>query len=85
MVKVITLGFGNYVINHGHFETRPALFLEHVDKPGEVGADASGSCLARDKVADGAAVITFGNLAGAIALRDELDAAIKLFKPVKGD
>lgn len=77
MVKVIMLGGGNYAINHGHFENRPALFLEHVDKPGVVGADASDAGLDPNAVTAGT-VITFDSLASAEVLRDELDAAIKL-------
>ena len=66
MVKVIALGHGNYVVNHGHFENQPALFMEAVDK------------LDQNAITRGA-VITFGNVESARALRDELTLAINLF------
>jgi hypothetical protein len=78
MVKVIALGRGSYVINHGHFANSPALFIEAVDRPGAVGADASDSGLDPNNITRGA-VITFGNVESARALRDELTAAINLF------
>ena len=79
MHSEIALGAGRYVINHGYYGDRAAVFIEKAPKAGEVGADASESGLRLDQISYDGAVITFENLASIEALEAELAEAKKSY------
>jgi hypothetical protein len=76
-INVIELGAGRFVINHGYFGNKAALFIEPASMPGEIGEGASKSGLRKTECVPGGTVITFENLACADVLRDETEAAYK--------
>lgn len=71
-VNLIELGDGKWIINHGTYGGRKAVFIEPAPAPGEVGADASKSGLRKTEVAEGGTVITLRNNQALGVLVDEL-------------
>lgn len=75
--KMIQLGEGDWIINHGYLGEDAALFIEPSPARGTVGADARDSGLNKTSVAPGGIVIAISNLAAADVLSDELQKTIK--------
>lgn len=76
-VNVIELGSGDYIINHGYYGDKAALFIEPAPQRGPIGGDASMSGLGKRTCADGGTVIAMENLASAAVLAEELDKAAR--------
>jgi hypothetical protein len=74
-INHIKLGIGAFVVNHGTFEGKPAIFIEPVEVAGTVGATATDSGLDQHGVAPGGTVITFENPKCAEVVREEIRAA----------
>lgn len=76
-VKVIRLGDGDWIVNHGYYGENAALFIEPAPKRGTVGVDASESGINKATVATGGCVIAISNLAAAEVLSGQLLDVIK--------
>lgn len=75
-IHVLEFGEGKFVVNHGYYGERAALFIEPAPLPGTSNADATASGLPRNLIADGGTVITFENIASVEALGRELQQAM---------
>lgn len=74
-VRIVELGEGKFVINHGDRWGVPCIFIEKANKPQSVGADASEDGLDADDVSNGAIVIQLGNKEAADILIEQIQKA----------